>query len=86
MNNMMAIVAIWVAALVVLGAAGEAYAYVGPGSGLTLLGALWAVILAVVVSLGAILHWPLRIILRKLREKRTTGGAPGDTGGDSPDA
>jgi len=48
----------------------EAYAYVGPGAGITMLGALWAVILAVLLAVGGVLLWPLRTLLRKLRKNR----------------
>lgn len=46
-------------------AASPAIAYVGPGAGLTLLGALWGLILAVVVSVGFILLWPIRRMMRR---------------------
>jgi hypothetical protein len=46
-------------------AASPASAYVGPGAGLTLLGALWGLIAAVVVSVGFILLWPLRRLMRR---------------------
>jgi len=46
-------------------AASPAVAYVGPGAGLTLLGALWGLVVAVVVSVGFILMWPLRRLMRR---------------------
>lgn len=49
-------------------AAFPAVAYVGPGAGLTLLGALWGLILAVVVSLGFVLLWPLRRMMRRNKQ------------------
>lgn len=49
-------------------AASPAFAYVGPGAGLTLLGALWGLIVAVVVSVGFILMWPLRRLMRRNRQ------------------
>ena len=52
-------------------AASPASAYVGPGAGLTLLGALWGLILAVVVSVGFILLWPIRRMMR--RNRRAAG-------------
>jgi hypothetical protein len=52
-------------------AASPAFAYVGPGAGLTLLGALWGLILAVVVSVGFILLWPIRRMIR--RNRRAAG-------------
>jgi hypothetical protein len=35
-----------------------AEAYIGPGAGITMLGALWGVIVAVALALGAVLFWP----------------------------
>jgi hypothetical protein len=46
-------------------AASPAFAYVGPGAGLTLLGALWGLIIAIVLSVGFILLWPLRRLMRR---------------------
>jgi hypothetical protein len=45
-----------------------AEAYIGPGAGITMLGALWGVIVAVALALGAVLFWPIRIMLRKRRK------------------
>lgn len=59
------------AALLALGTAAialaalPASAYVGPGAGLTLIGALWGLVVAVVMSLGFILLWPFRRLLRR---------------------
>ena len=47
-----------------------AMAYVGPGAGITLLGALWAVIVAVVLMVGGLLAWPLRALLRRRKNAR----------------
>jgi len=49
-------------------AAAPAFAYVGPGAGLTLLGALWGLIVAVVLSVGFILLWPVRKLLRRNKQ------------------
>lgn len=46
-----------------------ALAYVGPGAGITLLGALWGLIAGVVLAIGIILFWPLRLLLRKRKAK-----------------
>src|SRR6266508_3861635 len=46
-------------------AAFPAFAYVGPGAGLTLLGALWGFVLAVVMSVGFVILWPFRRLLRR---------------------
>lgn len=48
----------------------SAYAYVGPGAGLSTLGALWGVLLAIVASVGFILLWPVRRLVRRRRLSR----------------
>ena len=50
--------------LLFLGNPGSVFAYVGPGAGITMLGALWAVILAVLFAIGGILFWPVRSFLQ----------------------
>jgi predicted lipid-binding transport protein (Tim44 family) len=44
------------------------YAYVGPGAGLSLLGALWALILAIGTAIVFVIAWPLRKMRRRKRE------------------
>ena len=44
-----------------------AFAYIGPGAGITVLGALWGVVVAVVLALAAILLWQLRELLPRRR-------------------
>ena len=48
----------------------SAMAYVGPGAGVTLVGALWAVIVAIVLMGGGLLAWPLRVFLRRRKNAR----------------
>jgi hypothetical protein len=52
-----------------------AAAYIGPGAGITMLGALWGVIVAIALALGAVLFWPIRILLRKRRKPAGTAPA-----------
>lgn len=59
-------------------AASPAFAYVGPGAGLTLLGALWGLIVAVVLSVGFILLWPIRRMLRRNKRVSPTGDQAAD--------
>jgi membrane protein implicated in regulation of membrane protease activity len=47
--------------------AGPALAYIGPGAGLSLLGALWGVVAAVAAALLFLLIWPLRRLMRRQR-------------------
>jgi hypothetical protein len=54
-------------------------AYVGPGAGLSLAGALWGLLLAIGTAVSFVLLWPLRRLWRKQRAARaeaTTKGAP----------
>ena len=45
-----------------------ALAYIGPGAGITVLGALWGVLVAIVLAIGAVLFWPIRIMFRRRRK------------------
>lgn len=49
-----------------------AFAYVGPGAGLSLLGALWALVAAVGLALFFVVAWPVRKLLRRKRENAGT--------------
>ena len=60
-------------AVLTFGWAAPALAYIGPGAGLSLLGALWAVVLAVCAALLFLLLWPLR---RLLRQRRRVSASP----------
>lgn len=42
-----------------------ATAYVGPGAGLSLLGALWGLLLAIGAAIAFVLLWPLRRYLKR---------------------
>jgi hypothetical protein len=66
-----------------IGAALPVEAYVGPGAGITALGALAAVILGILVMIGGLLAWPLRTFLRrrKLRKLEGQAGEGEDQGG-----
>lgn len=45
-----------------------ALAYIGPGAGITMLGALWGVVVAIALAIGAVLLWPIRILFRRRRK------------------
>lgn len=61
---------------------GPAMAYIGPGAGITMLGALWGVVVAVVLALGAILFWPIRALLRRRKTTPTPTVATRDAAGE----
>jgi membrane protein implicated in regulation of membrane protease activity len=50
-----------------LGAAAPAMAYVGPGAGLSLVGAFWGLLVAIFAALAFIVAWPVRRLLRRHR-------------------
>ncbi|NEZ04125.1 hypothetical protein G4Y73_08165 [Wenzhouxiangella sp. XN201] len=60
----------FVLGLIVLLQTAPVLAYIGPGSGISLLGGLWGVLVAIVLAVGAVLIWPVRYMFRRLRRKR----------------
>ena len=58
-----------------------AFAYIGPGAGITVLGALWGVVVAVVLAVAAVLLWPVRALFR--RRPRSTPPAEVSTSVES---
>lgn len=54
-----------IAALIVIALPHTAAAYVGPGAGLSLLGALWGLLLAIGAAFALIAIWPLRRLMRR---------------------
>lgn len=61
-----------------------ASAYVGPGAGLSLAGALWALIIAVGIAMLFVVAWPVRNMLRRRKQARTQ--AQTSRSGSSPNA
>lgn len=47
-----------------------AMAYIGPGAGLSLLGALWALLVALGTALVFVIAWPVRRMLRRRQAER----------------
>jgi hypothetical protein len=56
--------------IILLALSASAQAYIGPGAGLSVLGSLWTVLVAIALALFAVLTWPVRILWRKLRGKQ----------------
>lgn len=56
--------------IIILFAPAIIFAYVGPGAGVSFLGALWAVITAIVLAIGGFLAWPIRSFLRRKKLKK----------------
>ncbi len=57
------------------------FAYVGPGAGITAIGALWALIATVVITLGGLLLWPVRALMKRKKgaAAQTEEASPGKT-------
>ena len=66
------------AAALLCGAA-PAAAYVGPGAGLSALGAVWGLVAALGTALAFVLLWPIRALVRRLRGRKATPAEPGAT-------
>lgn len=66
-----------------------AMAYVGPGAGISVLGALWGLIVGVVMALGIVLFWPIRMLIRKrkaaaeVKNSEATNSASGTAASDT---
>jgi len=53
--------------------ASPAFAYVGPGAGISVLGSLLGILATIFVAIGAILFWPIRKLMkRKKAAKEST--------------
>ena len=56
-------------------APGIAFAYVGPGAGIGLIGSLLGLIVAILLAVGIILIWPIRRMLRSRRAQANQDNA-----------
>jgi hypothetical protein len=54
---------------------GSAVAYVGPGAGISVLGALWGLIVGIIMAVGVILFWPIRMMIRKRKAAKAEAAA-----------
>jgi hypothetical protein len=74
---------IWFAVVIVaLGTAAPALAYVGPGAGLSLVGAFWGLLVAIFAAFAFVILWPIRRVFKRRRQAggmqpRTTEAAEG---------
>jgi len=57
-------------------ASAPALAYIGPGAGAGFIGSLLTTLSVIVVSLLAILVWPIRLIIKRWRKRKAAAAAP----------
>ncbi|MEX0839680.1 MAG: hypothetical protein WD034_09110 [Parvibaculum sp.] len=77
--------AIFLASLLsVAGFAGPAAAYVGPGAGLSVIGALVGVLLAVGAAAVFVVGWPIRRMMRRRKEDAAARAAARNAARSSP--
>jgi hypothetical protein len=61
------VIALTALALLAVSLSTPASAYVGPGAGLSLLGAFWALLVAIGTSIAFVVAWPVRKLLRRIK-------------------
>jgi membrane protein implicated in regulation of membrane protease activity len=61
------------ALVLTLGVAQDAFAYIGPGAGLSMIGAFWALLVAVFAALSFLILWPIRRVFARRQGKPQTG-------------
>lgn len=52
---------------------GSLVAYIGPGPGLGMIGALIGLVVTVITAIGAVLLWPLRALLKNMGDDEKEG-------------
>jgi hypothetical protein len=57
--------------IVAVSSAAPAVAYVGPGAGLSLVGAFWGLLVAVFAAFAFVILWPIRRLFRRRRQAAT---------------
>jgi hypothetical protein len=57
--------------------ASPAFAYVGPGAGISVLGSLLGILATIFVAIGAIIFWPVRKFLKR-KKARAESAATAD--------
>jgi len=69
-------------ALPMLAMAGQAWAYIGPGAGISVVGSLLGILATFFVAIGAILFWPVRKLLKRRKARGDAAQSGANSGGD----
>ena len=69
--------------LIGIGLAAPAAAYVGPGAGVTLIGALIGFVSVIFLSIFAVLRWPIRRYLARRKAARAAAESGDESGPDT---
>ncbi len=65
--------------LILMAMAPTAFAYIGPGAGISVIGSLFGLLATVFLAVVAVLFWPLRRAWKKMHAgKESAGGVDGD--------
>lgn len=73
----------WLCALTLAAGALEAQAYIGPGLGLGTVGAILGLLMSIIVAIFAIIWYPIKRLLKKIRPQTGDTTAPPDTKANS---
>lgn len=63
-----------------------AFAYVGPGAGLSLIGSVVGLLAAIGTALGFVLFWPVRALYRRVKGRRDAPSPDAGSPADQPPA
>jgi membrane protein implicated in regulation of membrane protease activity len=72
------------AAAFAVGVTLPAAAYIGPGAGLSLLGAFWGLLVAIMAALGFVILWPIRRLFGRKRTKQPVSSHAEGTHAEAP--
>jgi type VI protein secretion system component VasK len=57
-------------AFLLLAVSGPAFAYIGPGAGISVIGSLLSILATIFIAIAAIVFWPMRKLLKRRKARR----------------